>query len=98
MAFFVLGVFQIPFQTFLSFFLDQRWGLGTTGRGLFFAGIAAVGMVALLLFAKRGEQIFSKDPSRILTLAGTSLALAVVSISLAALVPWLAGVFVLFAL
>src|SRR5207247_2159131 len=45
MGFLVLGIFQIPFQTFLSFFLDLKWGLGTTGRGLFFAFTAFVGMV-----------------------------------------------------
>src|SRR5207237_8550015 len=75
MGFFVLGVFQIPFQTFLAFFLDQKWGLGATGRGLFFAVIATTGMIGLLLFAKRGEQLFSKDPARVLSLAGVSLAL-----------------------
>ena len=98
MGFFVLGVFQIPFQTFLSFFLDQRWGLGATGRGLFFACIATVGMAGLLLFARRGEQIFSRDPARVLSLAGRSLALAVVAIGLAALVPSLAAVVALFSI
>jgi ABC-type branched-subunit amino acid transport system ATPase component/sugar phosphate permease len=95
---FVLGVFQIPYQTFLSFFLDREWGLGATGRGLFFAGNAFAGMVALLLFAKRGERVFGKDPARILTLAGVFLSLAVMCITLGALVPTLAGVFVAFSL
>ena len=98
MGFFVLGVFQIPFQTFLSFFLDEKWGLGTTARGLFFAFIAFVGMLALLLYAKKGEKIFSKDPARTLALAGYQLALAVAAITLAALVPTLAGVLVLFSI
>jgi ABC-type branched-subunit amino acid transport system ATPase component/MFS family permease len=97
-GFFVLGVFQIPFQTFLSFFLDQRWGLGPTGRGLFFAFTAAVGMVALTLFAKRGENLFRTDPPKVLRLAGHFLALAVFAISLAALMPALAGVVALFAI
>lgn len=87
MGFFVLGIFQIPVQTFLAFFLDQRFGLDATGRGLFFACSAFVGMCALLGFAKRGEKTFSKDPALVLKLGGYSLAVAVAAISITALMP-----------
>jgi ABC-type branched-subunit amino acid transport system ATPase component len=95
---FVLGIFQIPYNTFLSFFLDLRWALGPTGRGLFFAFVSAVAMVALLLFGKRGEKVWRKDPARILTMAGVFLSLAVLSITLGALIPSLAGVVAAFSL
>ena len=87
MGFFVLGIFQIPVQTFLAFFLDQRFGLDATQRGLFFACTAFVGMIALLTFAKRGERTFSEDPAQVLKLAGYALAFAVAAISLTALAP-----------
>jgi ABC-type branched-subunit amino acid transport system ATPase component/MFS family permease len=89
---FVLGIFQIPYNTFLSFFLDERWALGPTGRGLFFALISAVAMVALLLFGKRGEAEWQRDPASILSMAGVFLSLAVLAITLGALIPSLAGV------
>ena len=97
-GFFVLGIFQIPYQTFLAFFLDQRFGLDATGRGLFFACTAFVGMIALIGFAKHGERTFAKDPADVLRLGGYSLALAVVAITMAALVPSLPGVLALFSL
>lgn len=97
-GFFVLGVFQIPFQTFLSFFLDQRWGLDATGRGLFFAFTAATGMVGLALFAKRGENLFRTDPAKVLHLAGYELALAVAAISVGAVMPFFPAVVAFFAL
>ena len=42
-------------------------------------------LIGLLVFAKRGERVFSENPARILTLAGSFLALAVLSITLGAL-------------
>jgi ABC-type branched-subunit amino acid transport system ATPase component/sugar phosphate permease len=98
MGFFVLGIFQIPVQTFLSFFLDQRFGLDATGRGLFFAATSFVGMIALLTFAKRGERTFSEDPSQVIKLAGFSLAFAVAAITLTALAPTIIWAFVSYSL
>lgn len=97
-GFMILGIFQIPYQTFLAFFLDQRWGLDATARGLFAAFTAFIGMIALALFAKRGERAFGEDPAKVLRLAGIFLALAVISITTAALMPTFALVVALFAL
>jgi ABC-type branched-subunit amino acid transport system ATPase component/MFS family permease len=94
----VLGIFAIPLNTFISFFLDERFGLGPTGRGLFFAALSLAGMLSLALFAKRGEAIFRTDPARILGLGGTFLTLAVIAFGTAALMPTLAGVTALFCL
>ncbi|MBW3661726.1 MAG: MFS transporter [Actinobacteria bacterium] len=81
----IIGVLLIPFQTFLFFFLEERWNLGPGGRGLFFAFISAVQMVVLWAFAKRGERMFQRDPSRLIDLVSVLLAAAVVVISAAAL-------------
>ncbi len=86
-----LGILIIPLGTYLSTFLDQEWGLGPDERGLFFAGTAAVSVLALLLFGSLGEKIFAKDPAKLLSLAGLSLAGAVAFIAAGALMPtfWL---------
>ena len=91
-----LGIFSIPLSTFVSFFLNERYGLGPTQRGLFFAITAVTGMVALLAFAKRGEAIYGKDPARIISLGGLFLAIAVLAFGSVALVPTLAGTTVMF--
>src|SRR6185503_8565283 len=59
------GVFTIPYQTFLAFFLDERWNLGPGARGVFSAGLAIVAIAALAVFGKRGEAMFRKDPGRV---------------------------------
>ena len=55
-------------------------------------------MVALAIFAKRGEKAFGEDPAKVLRLSGIALALAVSCITIAALMPTFAGVVALFAL
>jgi len=94
----VFGVLLIPFQTFLIFFLQERWGLGPGGRGVFLAFTAGVSVVALLIFGRPGERAFRRDPGRIMRLGGYLQALAVVLICLAALSPWFWGMVALFAL
>ena len=92
----VLGILLIPFQTFLFFFLDERWGLGPGPRGLFFAFLAAINIVALVAFGRRGESLFRRDPGRVLDLSAVLLAAAVVLICIAGLVPNLVAVWLLF--
>ncbi|HJT38250.1 MAG TPA: MFS transporter [Actinomycetota bacterium] len=92
----VLGVFSIPLNTFVAFFLDERYGLGPTGRGLFFALTAVTGMVTLLTLAKRGERMFGQDPSKVIVFGGVFLGIAVVAFGMVALVPTLAGTTVMF--
>jgi ABC-type branched-subunit amino acid transport system ATPase component/MFS family permease len=87
-VFAVFGVLVIPFETFLFFFLEERWGLGPGGRGLFFAGVSAVAIGALFVFGARGESRWRRDPGSLLRLAAALLALAVVLIGLAGVSPW----------
>lgn len=83
----IFGVLLIPYQTFLFFFLDERWNLGPGARGLFFAFTAAVSMVALMLFGRRGEAMFREEPAKVVRLAGNLLVGGVVLIALGSAVP-----------
>ena len=86
-GFFAFGVLVIPFLTFLSAFLAQRWGLSASQRGLFFAGISAVGIGALVLYGNRAEKQFAEDPARVLNNVGIALAAGVSCIALGGLMP-----------
>jgi ABC-type branched-subunit amino acid transport system ATPase component len=82
----VFGVFLIPYQVFLAFFLEEQWNLGPGGRGLFVAYLAAVSVAALALFGKRGESMYRKDPARVVEVAAWLIAGFVACVCLAALV------------
>jgi ABC-type branched-subunit amino acid transport system ATPase component/sugar phosphate permease len=86
-----LGILIIPFGTFLSTFLDDRWNLDASERGIFFSGISAVSVVALLVFGSRAERVFREDPAKVLSFSGLALAGAVTLIAGGALAPvfWL---------
>ena len=84
----VFGVLLVPYQTFLAFFLSERWNLGPGARGLFVAFLAFVSIVALSIFGGRGEALFRSSPPRVVELAATLLAVAVVFICLAAVSPF----------
>ena len=92
----VAGIFTIPLNTFVSFFLDEKFGFDATRRALFFAGTALVGVIALATFGKRGEAIFSKDPARVPVVAGALFAVVVLAFGGAALMPNLPGVIAMF--
>ncbi|WP_157362201.1 MFS transporter [Haloechinothrix halophila] len=84
----VFGILVIPYTTFLSFYLDDRWGMDAAERGIFFAFTAAVGVVALIAYGPRGEAIFRENPGRVLDVAGIALVAAVICILTASLMPW----------
>jgi ABC-type branched-subunit amino acid transport system ATPase component/MFS family permease len=94
----MFGVLLVPLQTFQSFFLEHRWGLGPGGRGVFFAGIAAVSVATLFLYGSRGERAFPEDPGRVLGFAALALGLAVVLIAVGAMSPWFWGMVAMFAI
>ena len=83
----VIGILLIPFATFLSEFLEQRWGLSPGERGAFFAGISAASVVALLAYGGRAETAFRRDPAKLLGFSGLALAAAVLAIGGGALMP-----------
>lgn len=81
----VFGVLIVPFSTFLSFFLDERWNLGPGARGLFYAFISVVSIGGLLVFGSRGERMFARDPARVARFSGLALGLGVVLIAAGAM-------------
>jgi ABC-type branched-subunit amino acid transport system ATPase component/predicted MFS family arabinose efflux permease len=83
----VFGVFAVPYQTFVAFFLDERWNLGPGARGIFSAFIAVVSVAALALYGRRGESMYRENPARVVNLASWQIAIAVVFICVAGLVP-----------
>jgi ABC-type branched-subunit amino acid transport system ATPase component len=83
----VFGILTIPFGTFISFFLDQRWNLGPGARGAFFATFYGAGVIALLAYGNRGERQFRESPPRVLRSSGYLLAIAVVLIALGGVLP-----------
>jgi ABC-type branched-subunit amino acid transport system ATPase component/predicted MFS family arabinose efflux permease len=87
-GFAVLGILVVPLLTFVSFFLDERWNLGPGKRGLFFAYYAGAGVIALLLYGRRGEKQFSADPARLLRVGGYLLGMGVVFIAIGGVMPW----------
>lgn len=92
----VLGVFIVPYYTFLSFFLERRWGLDAAHRGLFFAFYSGIGLVGLLVYGPFGERLFRASPARFLRLAGAILAGAVLFVAVGGAMPAFAGVIVCF--
>lgn len=87
-AFGVLGVMVVPFNTFFFFYLDERWGLGPEERAVFDAYLAAVAVAALLLFAKRGENLFRRDPARLVRATAFLIILTIVFIAIGAAMPF----------
>ncbi len=92
----VFGILVVPYTTFLSFFLDERWGMDAGERGIFFAFTATVGVIALLAYGRRGEAIFRQNPGGVLDVVGIALIAAVVCIVVAALMPWFVAMVVVF--
>lgn len=92
-----LGILVVPYATFLSFFLDEEWGMDAGARGWFFAFTSVVAVAALVSYGRRGEALFRQNPGGVLQVAGGALAAAVVLIVLAALTPFFIGMVALFA-
>jgi ABC-type branched-subunit amino acid transport system ATPase component/MFS family permease len=86
-GYFALGVLLIPFGTYLSSFLEVRWDLDASERGVFFSVISGVSICALVLFGSRAERKFREDPAWVVSFSGFALILAVASIAIGALMP-----------
>jgi ABC-type branched-subunit amino acid transport system ATPase component/MFS family permease len=84
----ILGVMLVPFNTFVSFFLEEKWGLGPGSRGVFYAVVNGAAVLALIAYGNRAEKAFRRDPGSVMTLAGWGLLGGVVCIALSALSPW----------
>jgi ABC-type branched-subunit amino acid transport system ATPase component len=90
-GFAIFGLLTVPLQTFISFFLDQRWNLGPGARGLFFAYVGAMAALGLVVYGRRGEAEFQSSPARVPRTVGALLAVYVGLVALGGLSPsfWL---------
>ncbi len=92
----VLGMLLVPLNTYLFFFLDERWGMGPGARGLFYGAMPIFSISALALFAKKGEEIFRRNPAGLLRLAALFLGAGVIALALAIFSPVFAAMVLLF--
>jgi ABC-type branched-subunit amino acid transport system ATPase component/MFS family permease len=90
-GYFALGVLLVPFGTYLSTFLEVKWDLGVSERGVFFSVVAGISIVVLLAVSARTERAFANDPASVTRFCGNALAGAVGCIAIGALMPtfWL---------
>jgi ABC-type branched-subunit amino acid transport system ATPase component/predicted MFS family arabinose efflux permease len=86
-GFMVLGVMAIPLGTFVTFLLDERWGIGPGGRGVIASLQAAVALVTLALFGRLGERMLRRDPASVVRLASMFIVISTVATSVAAISP-----------
>ena len=91
-----LGIFTVPLNAFVAFFLDERFGLGPTGRSLFFGATSVASVITIVLFAKRMEALFRKDPARVPVIGGYLIAGVVIAYAVAVAAPAFAVVITLF--
>ncbi len=94
----VLGMFTVPLNTFFFFFLEQRWGLGPGGRGLFFGVLPIFAIAAFVMLGKRGEVLFQRAPAEFVKACSVVLAIGAVLLPLSVYSPVLIGLVVLFGL
>ena len=83
----LFGAFLFPFQIYIQFFFQERWGMDTTQRSLLFASLPFFTIPALIWFGRRGETIFRSDPARLIRLMSAMVVLTVVSVVVAVLIP-----------
>ena len=65
-----LGMMLIPLNTYVFFYMQERWGLGPAGRSIVFAVLPIFSLVALLAYTRGGERLFRIDQPRFLRIAG----------------------------
>ncbi|MFT5223540.1 MAG: ABC-type branched-subunit amino acid transport system ATPase component/MFS family permease [Glaciecola sp.] len=82
-----LGMLFAPLNTYLIFFLEDRWGMSAAARGAMFALLPLFSITALALFARRGESMFQRDPGQLVGLSATMIGAAVVLLGIGVISP-----------
>lgn len=82
----VLGMMLVPLNTYLVFFLEERWGLGPGARAAVFAAMPVFAIGSLAAFGRRGEALFRRNPGELATVGAATLAAGVsfLAVSIAA--------------
>ncbi|MBW3667830.1 MAG: MFS transporter [Actinobacteria bacterium] len=83
----LLGMLLTPMFGYVSFFLEDRLGLGFGARGGVWIAAAAATFVALLWFAPQAERRFQQDPGAFLRFGARMLAGGVVAVAVGVFVP-----------
>ncbi len=81
------GMFLIPLNTFFFFFLEERWGLGPGGRGVFFAVLPVFAIGAFAVAGRRGDALYQRDPAAFLRLTSLLLGAGAVMVTLSIFLP-----------
>ena len=84
-----LGVMLTPLLTYLFFFLDQRFGLGPSGRALFFSVVPIAAVTALSILGRRGDEMFRTNPSKLLDVAAVLIVGGASLVAISIAMPWL---------
>ena len=95
LLFALFGLFAVSVQGYLSFYFEQRWGVGEGGRAALFALLSLGVVPALAWFAPWAEAQFQNAPQRLLAMTGRLVALGFACIYLAVMSPLFAGMVVL---
>ncbi len=93
----IFGMWLIPLETFIFFYLEEQWKMGPGARGLFLAGTSAVAIPVLLLYSRHSEKLFQMDPVRLISFIVKMGLIMVLSLLAAVVVPSFAVLVVGFA-
>ena len=93
----IFGMWLIPLETFIFFYLEEQWKMGPDARGLFLAGTSAVAIPVLLLYSRHSEKLFQMDPVRLISFIVKMGLIMVLSLLAAVVVPSFAVLVVGFA-
>ncbi|HEX5587856.1 MAG TPA: MFS transporter [Acidimicrobiia bacterium] len=69
-VFFLFGTVVVPFQAFISSFVVARYSWTLADRSWLFTGLAAIGLLPLLLMMVKGDAWFRRSPARLMNVAG----------------------------
>jgi ABC-type branched-subunit amino acid transport system ATPase component/sugar phosphate permease len=94
----ILGLFNIPLNTFFIFFLVERWHLDAPQRALFFALLPLGSILLIVIQSRYGEKLFQTDPARLFRLAAILQIAGTAAVGLSVASPWFAGMVAAFAI
>ena len=94
----ILGLFQIPLNTFFIFFLEERWHLDAPERALFFAFLPVGSILLVGLLSRHGERLFHTDPARLFRACAVLQIVGTAAVGLSVASPWFAGMVAAFAI
>lgn len=83
----ILGMLEVPLNTYFVFYLEERWGLSASQRALFFALLPLFSISAVVGLARVNERLFHSDLSRLFRLGAILQIAAIALIAVALFAP-----------